>query len=107
MSDNIAKVFLKAEDILKVSHAREVTFQKSLKDITKLDIKLIDDNLRKEETSQELMIFKDGENKMFKVKPEQFNTVNLNLALREKCPNMEFFLVRIFPYSDSIRRFTG
>ena len=53
------------------------------------------------------MIFKDGENKMFKVKPEQFNTVNLNLALREKCPNMEFFLVRIFPYSDSIRRFTG
>lgn len=51
MSDNIAKVFLKAEDILKVSHAREVTFQKSLKDITKLDIKLIDDNLRKEETS--------------------------------------------------------
>ena len=53
------------------------------------------------------MIFKGGENKMFKEKLEQFNTVNLNLALREKCSYMEFFLIRIFPYSDSIRRFTG
>ena len=41
------------------------------------------------------MIFKGGENKMFKEKLEQFNTVNLNLALREKCPYMEFFLIRI------------
>ena len=28
------------------------------------------------------------------------------ILLREKCPNMEFFLVRIFPYSDRIRRDT-
>ena len=27
-------------------------------------------------------------------------------ALREKCPNMEIFQVRIFLYSDWIRRFT-
>ena len=27
-------------------------------------------------------------------------------SLREKCPNTEFFLVRIFLYSDWIRRFT-
>ena len=27
-------------------------------------------------------------------------------ALREKWPNTEFFLVRIFPHSDSIRRYT-
>ena len=27
------------------------------------------------------------------------------LSLREKCPNTEFFLVRIFPYSDRIRKF--
>ena len=29
-----------------------------------------------------------------------------NLVLREKCPNTELFLVRIFRYSDWIRRFT-
>ena len=28
------------------------------------------------------------------------------LALHEKCPNTEFFLVRIFPHLDRIRRFT-
>ena len=28
------------------------------------------------------------------------------LALREKCPNREFFLARIFPHSDRIRRDT-
>ena len=28
------------------------------------------------------------------------------LALHEKCPDTEFFLVRIFPYLDRIRRFT-
>ena len=28
------------------------------------------------------------------------------LALREKCPNTEFFLVRIFTHSDGIRRDT-
>ena len=28
------------------------------------------------------------------------------LSLREKCPNTEFFLVRIFPHSDWIRRDT-
>ena len=27
-------------------------------------------------------------------------------SLREKCSNTEFFVVRIFPYSDWIRRFT-
>ena len=27
-------------------------------------------------------------------------------SLREKCPKAEFFLVRIFPHSDWIRRFT-
>ena len=27
-------------------------------------------------------------------------------TIREKCPNTEFFLVRIFPHSDWIRRFT-
>ena len=27
-------------------------------------------------------------------------------SLREKCPNTEFFLVRIFPHSDRIRRDT-
>ena len=27
-------------------------------------------------------------------------------ALREKCPNMEFFLVRIFPYSVRVRENT-
>ena len=27
----------------------------------------------------------------------------LNLSRREKCPNTDFFLVRIFPYSDLIR----
>ena len=26
------------------------------------------------------------------------------MSLREKCPNTEFFLVRIFPYSDWIRK---
>ena len=30
----------------------------------------------------------------------------LNLPLRQKCPNTELFLVRIFPHSDSIRRNT-
>ena len=30
----------------------------------------------------------------------------LRNALREKCPNTEFFLVRIFPHSDQIRRDT-
>ena len=29
-----------------------------------------------------------------------------DLSLHEKCPNTELFLVRIFPYSDWIRRFT-
>ena len=29
-----------------------------------------------------------------------------NTSLREKCPNTEFFLVRIFLYSNWIRRFT-
>ena len=33
-------------------------------------------------------------------------TKSLSLALREKCPNTEFFLVRIFLYLDWIRRFT-
>ena len=28
------------------------------------------------------------------------------IALREKCPNTEFFLVRFFPHSDWIRRDT-
>ena len=30
----------------------------------------------------------------------------MNVILCEKCPNMEFFLVRIFPHSDWIRRDT-
>ena len=33
--------------------------------------------------------------------------VLLLLTLCEKCPNTQFFLVRILPYSDWIRRFTG
>ena len=32
--------------------------------------------------------------------------INLILTLREKSPNTEFFLVRIFAHSDWIRRFT-
>ena len=32
--------------------------------------------------------------------------VSFFLTLREKCPNTEFFLVRIFPHSDWIRRDT-
>ena len=31
-----------------------------------------------------------------------FNTINYNLLLREKCPNTELFLVRVFLYSDRI-----
>ena len=31
---------------------------------------------------------------------------NMTNSLREKCPNAEFFLVRLFLYSDWIRRFT-
>ena len=34
------------------------------------------------------------------------NTVKLFVALREKCPNMEFSLVHIFLYLDWIRRFS-
>ena len=34
-------------------------------------------------------------------------TLKNMLSLREKCPNIEFFLVRIFLYSDWIRRFTN
>ena len=33
------------------------------------------------------------------------NCTSRYLTLREKCPNMELFLVRIFLYSDWIRRF--
>ena len=29
--------------------------------------------------------------------------INSKIPLREKCPNTEFFLVRIFPHSDGIR----
>ena len=29
------------------------------------------------------------------------------MALHKKCPTADFFLVRIFPYSDRIRRDTG
>ena len=35
-----------------------------------------------------------------------FNRQRDNLPLREKCPDTEFFLVRIFPHSDWIRRDT-
>ena len=35
-----------------------------------------------------------------------WRTIIRRLTLREKCPNMEFFLVRIFPHSDWIRRDT-
>ena len=35
--------------------------------------------------------------------PDEFS---LTLTLREKCPNREFFLARIFLYSDWIQRFT-
>ena len=40
--------------------------------------------------------------KMFKIPSLYSPTVNVLLleALHEKCPNTEFFLVRIFPYSD-------
>ena len=31
---------------------------------------------------------------------------SVKLTLREKCPNTELFLVRIFPHSDQIRRDT-
>ena len=33
-------------------------------------------------------------------------TFLVQVSLHEKCPNMEFFLVGIFPHSDSIRRDT-
>ena len=32
--------------------------------------------------------------------------INCFCALSEKCPSMEFFLFRIFPHSDWIRRYT-
>ena len=35
-----------------------------------------------------------------------YSQMKLIEALREKCPNVEFFLVRIFLYSDLIQRFT-
>ena len=35
------------------------------------------------------------------------NRILIKYALREKCPNTEFFLVRIFPHSDWIRRDTS
>ena len=41
--------------------------------------------------------------------PETYSKTQLNIwngALREKCPNREFFLVRIFLYLDWIPRFT-
>ena len=31
---------------------------------------------------------------------------HITMSIREKCPNTDFFLVRIFPYSDRIRRDT-
>ena len=36
----------------------------------------------------------------------RFWTLLIQTSLREKCPNTEFLLVRIFPYSDWIRRDT-
>ena len=34
------------------------------------------------------------------------NVIKLFVSLREKCPNTKVFLVRIFLYSDEMRRFT-
>ena len=35
-----------------------------------------------------------------------FRAITCNKPLREKCPNMKLFMVRIFLYSDWIRRDT-
>ena len=36
-----------------------------------------------------------------------FHIINIRVTLREKCPNTDLFLVRIFLCSDWIRRFTN
>ena len=44
---------------------------------------------------------------VFKIFTKQlFFGTPLNCSLREKCPNTGLFLVRIFPHSDWIRRYT-
>ena len=48
--------------------------------MTKSDIKLIDDSLRKGKTPKELVLFKGGENTILKEKLEQFGAVNMNFA---------------------------
>ena len=43
-----------------------------------------------------------------KAKPKwRFTRCRFTISLREKCPNTEFFLVRIFPHSDRIWRDTS
>ena len=79
VTDDIAKIFPRAESILnqkeeEVSHVGEVTYLEKLEDITKLDIKSIDDSLRIEETPKERTIFRDPENKVF-------NSLNASVAL--------------------------
>ena len=46
------------------------------------------------------------ENNYFQVNISYFDETSHKSSLREKCPNTEFFLVRIFPHSDWIRRDT-
>ena len=42
-----------------------------------------------------------------KAKPKwRFTRCRFTISLREKCPNTEFFLVRIFPHSNWIRKYT-
>ena len=66
------KFFPRAEHILNqkdenVSHVGKVTFLEK-KQITKLDIKSIDGNLKKGETPKNRMLFTGGKNKLFKEK---------------------------------------
>ena len=56
-------------------------------------------NIKREEQSMTIQQIELKKNCIFKLK-------QTNQTLREKCPNTEFFLVRIFPYSVQMRENT-
>ena len=62
------------------TYSGNVILPKNFEEITKLNIRLIDESLRKGETPKELMFLRGGENKMFKEKLEYVDTVNMNFA---------------------------
>ena len=78
VSSDIARIFPRAEGILhqkeqNVSQVVEVTFPEAFDDMTKLDIKSIDDSLRIWETRNKLILFRGRKNKMFRE--------NLNISM--------------------------